>query len=152
MNNEQLVLIESLITVAANQAGLTNPINNHGSFDGDGTVWSWRWMDAPDPIISGVEVYVLPDEGGEGAEIKVRSASFDYEDRSKSSSRLYWGRYIEYDDLLREEKMKDMVNEIKGGLSLAWQGLPQQVALLPELAEKERAFKDKLRNMGLLQE
>lgn len=152
MDKEKFLLVNSLIMTAAHLAGLTGPHNRSGFDGGYGIVWSWRWLDAPDPVIAGVEVSVLPDDAEKGAEIKVRSAYYDYDDRDKSDSRLYWGRYIEYKDLVLDEKVEDITNEVKDSLSLAWQDLSQQVASLPKIVEERRALMAKLRNMGLLQE
>lgn len=148
MDKEQFFLVSSLIVAAARMAGL-DP-TSRGNFDGDETVWSWRWLDAPETIIAVVAVHVRPDEVGEGAEIKVSSASYDYDDRTKSYSRLYWGRYIEYKYLVLDKNMEDVASEVKEGLSRAWQDLPQQVASLPKIIEERDAFRARLKNMGLL--
>lgn len=155
MDKDQFFLVSSLIMEAARMAGFIDSPNRSGFDGGYGTVWSWRWMDAPDSIIAGVEVSVLPDDYGEGAEIKVSSTAYDYKDRANydfSHSRLYWGRYIEYKYLVPEKNMEDVASEMKEGLNHAWQDLPQQVVLLPQKVERMRALKENLRNMGLLQE
>lgn len=149
--SEHLTLIGSYITRAAQLAGLMNTNQICGGVsDGDGLIWTWRWFEAPGTIIAGVDIGVRPDEFGEGAGISVYAGAYDYEDREKSFSRIYWGRFVRYEDLTPQGE--DMVNGLKEGLGRAWQELPRLVSLMPQLAEQKRALRDELRRRNLLGE
>lgn len=147
---EQLALVDSCIARAAQLANLSN-INQvcGGASDGDGLIWTWRRLEAPDTIIAAVDIHMLLDDFVEGVEIKMSSGAYCYEDRDRSFSRTYWGRYLRFENLAPQ--VEGIANELGEELRRAWQELPHLVSLMPHLKNKS-VLLEELRRRGLLGE
>ncbi len=148
---EHLALIDSCIVRAALLAGLPHLFFKGGADMGMMSRWTWHLHESPENVTAAVEVLVSLDEANEGVEIKVYSEFYERGNRAEEgSSRMYYGRYVRFDDLVPQTE--DIVSGLQEKLRHAWQELPNLVSSIPRLKEERRVFMEGLKRSGLLQD